>query len=933
MMKVTLTLCVCLILSGCFPRSIRAGPSTVDPTERAHQLLELSKTQNLENRSLAIQTAQEALALFQSVNDLDGIASTYQQLGDYHFAQYAMADATRYYELALEIGRQKSDLSLQAGALIRLGWIEARLGDWLNGVSYLTQAHNLVDEQRDPVKMGEFASGMGYVFNESGSPERGLEQYQRALEYFRLAKHARGYNRMGLHIGYTHFLLGNYPAAITQVQQALASFESSSEQEKLLDIAECNEYLGRIFIATGEHQLALQHLQPVIEVYRKTQNWNEEAQVQALIGQIYEQQGSLAQARRRYLEASRIFRRISDRVNDASVRFALGRLELNSGNYQAAESYLKESIEHTETIRRDLSARVFAAAFSASVHERYEAYIECLMRKHKAQPSQGFEVVAFEASELVRARSLAELLRDTQTTVFAGANPQLVQRERLLRQAIRANVDQTISLLATNYKKEELDKLESSLTRLRQQHKQLTASLRKYEQVKEPTTYSLKQIQSLVIEDDQTVVLEYLLGQNASYVWAITRDEVKVFELPKAATITEVVRRVYDNLASEPDNETENRLHEATAELGQMILAPVASRLNGLRVIVVADGALNYIPFQLLPNPATPGEPMVAKYEIVNAPSASILGQLRQEKQHRGPRTRVLAAFGDPVFASNYAQVKNSKSGALAASVTLQRGLRDVEMQADAIDPSSIQPLSYTNFELQNLRKLAGPTSFVARDFAASREVLTSMDLSNYAILHFATHGVLDPNKPEQSGFFLSMVDASGQFQNGFIRMEDVYRLHAPVDLVVLSACRTGLGKNVRGEGLIGLTRGFMHAGASSVVASLWKVDDEATSKLMKYFYENMLHKGMTPAQALRTAQNELRQVPHWRSPHFWAGFTLQGEFKEPIRVPASVSNASPLVVQQTVGGGLLMAMLFGIGWGYWRRRRPRMALINTSKN
>jgi CHAT domain-containing protein len=274
------------------------------------------------------------------------------------------------------------------------------------------------------------------------------------------------------------------------------------------------------------------------------------------------------------------------------------------------------------------------------------------------------------------------------------------------------------------------------------------------------------------------------------------------------------------------------------------------------------------------------------------------------------------------VFDSNYVQYKDSASVELSASVrgtTNESGWRGVEVSADDLDASTIQPLSYTKFELNNLSAIAGSGAFVARGFAASREMLSRMDLSKYAILHFATHGVLDPNKPENSGFYLSTVDNAGRRQDGFINMQDVYRLNAPVDLVVLSACRTGLGQEVRGEGLIGLTRGFMFAGASSVVSSLWKVDDEATSELMKHFYANMLREGMRPAEALRAAQNTLRQNPNWQSPHFWAAFTLQGEFKQPIEVPAP-RGASPLV-QNTVGAGLLMMLIAGIGWGYWRRR------------
>ena len=930
-MKATLTLLICVVLSGCFVPSIRADPLSADPKERARQLLDLSLIQNRDDHPRAIRTAQEALALSKSVNDLDGIATAYALIGQYNFAQNAMGESARYYDLALQAWRQLSNLQGQAKALIMLGYIEGRKGEWLNVISYLTQAQNLIDEASDQNLMAQIASGLGYVFNESGLPESGLAQYQRAMEYFRQANKERSYNRQILQIGYTYFLLGNHSAALSHLQQALTNFENSSEPTDVkLDIAECHEYLGRVYISTGQYDLALKHLQPIPAIYKKSGNPREVAQVEGILGQIYQQQGAVNRARKSYLEASRIFREISDRVNDASVRFALGRLELNSGNYEAAETYLKESIENTENIRRDLKTRVFAAAFSASVHERYEAYIECLMRKHKSQPSKGLEVIAFEASELARARSLAELLRDTQTTVLVGVDPLLAAREKNLRQAIRTTVDQTVSLLTTDYKKEELDKLEGSLTSLREQHKQVTAKLRQqypdYDKIHEPASYTLQQIQNVVIDDDQTVLLEYLLGQNASYVWAITRNSVKVFELPKADVITAAVRKVYENVSKEPNDETDKRLSEATAELAGMILRPVASQLNAPRVIVVADGALNYIPFQLLPNPAANNEPLVSKYEVINAPSASILGQLRQENQHRRPHTKALAAFGDPVFASNYAQYKASASSELAASTRSnenepwQRAWRDVELNADSLDPAVLQPLNYTKYELNNLSAIAGSGAYVARGFAASREGLGSLDLSKYAILHFATHGVLHPNKPEYSGFFLSTVDTEGHRQNGFINMQDVYRLNAPVDLVVLSACRTGLGKEVRGEGLIGLTRGFMFAGASSVVSSLWKVDDEATSELMKHFYENMLKKGMRPAEALRAAQNTLRQDPNWQSPHFWAGFTLQGEFRQQINLPPP--HGAPLVVQQAVGGGLLLALFAGIGWGYLRRRQ-----------
>lgn len=914
-------ICASLLLASFTSGVVSASSDADDARQKANELFNLSHDQR--DLALAAETAKQALALYQSANDSLGIAQTYEFIGDKYFAQTMMPEASQYYELALQAWRQQSDVKKQADMLISLGYVEGRKGEWLNGISYFTQAQNLIDEQNDFMQLGRIAAGMAYVSNESGLPQNGLIQSRQAMEYYRRAGHVRYYHRQMMTIGYTQFLLENYSAALTNLQQALDHFESLDDPDSKVDAAECHEYMGRVYFAQDQYDLALQHLEPIPPLYESEASERDAAQVRALIGQIYERRGAVERARTIYLEASKTFRQADDRVNDASIRFALGRLELNRNNYDAAESYLKESIKITEDIRHDLKSRLFAAAFSANVHERYEAYIYCLMRKHAQHPAQGLERQAFEASELVRARSLAELLRDTQTKVIDGADPKLIEQERTLRKEIQIGVEQTVALMAADYKKDQLNELETTLTRLREQHKVVVGELRqqnpRYDQIKDTTTYSVQQVQESIVEDDQTMLLEYFLAKNASYVWAIKRNDIKVFTLPKADDITEKVRAVYDLLANDkPDSDSDARLNKASTELSQMVLGPLAGQLNAGRLIIVADGALNYIPFQLLPNPDDQ-TPLVAKYEIVNAPSASILGQLRQEKQQRAPKTKVLAAFGDPVFPSNYEQFKNSAAGEMVAS-NRSPNSRNIDVKADVTDPSTSQSLIFTKFELKKLSDIAGPGSLIATGFKASRSVLETTEFSKYAILHIATHGVLDPENPEKSGFLLSLVDSARNPQKGFITMQDVYDLKCPVDLVVLSACRTALGKDVRGEGLIGLTRGFMHAGASSVVASLWKVDDEATSELMKYFYANMLQQGMPPARALRAAQNTLRQNSQWQSPHFWAGFTLQGEFREPIRLPAPAQTGASLAVQRAVGGGLLLTLLAGIGWGYWRR-------------
>jgi CHAT domain-containing protein len=185
----------------------------------------------------------------------------------------------------------------------------------------------------------------------------------------------------------------------------------------------------------------------------------------------------------------------------------------------------------------------------------------------------------------------------------------------------------------------------------------------------------------------------------------------------------------------------------------------------------------------------------------------------------------------------------------------------------------------------------------VLTGFDANLEKVTGGGLSDFRIIHFATHGIFDDERPELSGLVLSRVDERGRRRDGFLRTDDVYNLHLNADLVVLSACRTGLGHNVNGEGILGITRGFMYAGSRSVIASLWKVNDEATAELMGRFYYEMFRKGLPPSAALRDAKEQMWRQERWRSPYFWAAFEMQGEGAQPLPAVADVHDRAPLLL------------------------------------
>jgi CHAT domain-containing protein len=353
------------------------------------------------------------------------------------------------------------------------------------------------------------------------------------------------------------------------------------------------------------------------------------------------------------------------------------------------------------------------------------------------------------------------------------------------------------------------------------------------------------------------------------------------------------------------------------AALSQMVLSPVASELQKKRLLIVPDGALQNISFAALPLPVPAAPPMsasahakspdhqnatllVMEHEIANLPAASALAELRREANGRTPAPQTVAVLADPVFAGsdgrvrfrNQAQAKNparsndrkkdehDEIAASAPNEHLTRSASDLGLRTRGRGAFLVRLLFSRREAKAILAVTPAGKGMEALDFQASRATATNPQLAQYRVVHFATHALLDNEHPELSGLVLSLVDENGKPQNGFLELQDIYNLNLSADLVVLSACETGLGKDVRGEGLVGLTRGFMYAGASRVVASLWSVDDEATAELMKRFYQAMELRGMSPAAALREAQIAISRQERWHDPYYWAGFVLQGEWR-----------------------------------------------------
>jgi len=412
---------------------------------------------------------------------------------------------------------------------------------------------------------------------------------------------------------------------------------------------------------------------------------------------------------------------------------------------------------------------------------------------------------------------------------------------------------------------------------------------------------SATEVQQHLLDPD-SLLLEYFLGERRSYVWAIDSDSLVSHELPRRAEIDAAAKRLYALLST--SNSTAARAKaEAASVLGRMLMGTVAEKLGRKRLIIVADGALQYLPFAALPEPPAahteergrtsnthPYRSLIMDHEIVSLPSASTLEVLRQGMNGRKPATKMIAVFADPVFSSDDPRVRQGQAKTEDPKTHEQLADMDTVTSKNAILERSGKESGLLNFDRLpfSRREAEGILGFIhddgetlmALDFQANRATATAEELGRYRIVHFASHALLNARHPELSGVVLSLVDEEGRPQDGFLRAHEIYNLKLGADLVVLSACQTALGKEVRGEGLVGLTRGFMYAGAPRVVASLWKVPDNATAELMKQFYKGLLEESLRPAAALRSAQIAIQKEQQWSEPYYWAGFVLQGEWK-----------------------------------------------------
>ena len=855
----------------------------------------------------------EALDLARRAGDRILEADAQNMLGVLEMRAGNFKAAGETYLQALAIDREEDDPVRVAQTLSNLGALHGSLGEFRESLNYLEQALP-IRKDAGPWQYGNTAYNIAFDYAQLGEYEKALDEYSLALSLFRTAtspygqahalagiadvhialkddEKAEGYLKQSLAIrraipdrqGEAVLLtrLGGIAIRRSQADEALRLYRQALAIDQVAGFVagevEARDYIAEILVLK-DPRAALEELARGLEINRRLGNKPREALELYREGQVFRSLGERANARQVLQEALEIRHASGVAQLEAETLLELARLDCDEGHFREANDGIVAALDLFESLRSNIGSREARTRFASYYRGFYDLAIDVAMKLH--DPAK-----ALELSERARTRSLVELLSEAKIDLRQGVEPVLLAKERQVKELLDGKHDRFMRLLGSSHSPASEASGRKELDQLVERYQSIETEIRgrspRYAAMARPQPVTVTEIQSRLLDPGAELV-EFWLGENRSYAWIVSKEDCRGFELPARSVIETLARRAYNALAARnrPGAETleqyGQRLTAARAEfaktsdeLSRMLLKPIAADLHARKLWIVSDGALQYLPFAALPLPGKTA-PLVTVYEITALPSASALAAIRRDLDGRAPARKSVAIFADPVFRADDER--------LAARLPSGGRGSDVFRAAEESGVADLPRLKFSRAEATAIAALLPPGgTWQQFDFNASLADAKKPKLGRYGIVHFATHALLNSRHPELSGIVLSLVDRNGQPQDGFLRLHEIYDLKLNADLVVLSGCQTALGQEIRSEGLVGLTRGFMYAGSPQVLASLWSVRDSATAEFMRRFYEGVLRRHLAPAAALRETQLSIMQDPRWKDPYDWAAFTLQG--------------------------------------------------------
>ncbi len=783
------------------------------------------------------------------------LSLVYFDLGDYE-AFYALNKE------GLSIAQYTNNKREQINFLNNLGIYFIKLEDYASALRYCEQALNKSTELNDVQGETYSLSNLGVIYQELGNYEKSLDCISKSLAIDKETNDHLQLSTDYLNRGVIFRKRGLLTEDQRDLDSALADFILSlslarDTNDQRAQIAALNN-IGSLFTDRDQFGAALEKFQEAYKLARKLQD-NEK------ISRILNNLGILSYELGKPAEANRYFQQAIDIANENRDEQVLWEIYLERANsliqehnYKDAVDNYRKSISIVEGVRSSIDVEDLKASYLGT-DKRLEAYqnlIDLLATLHKTAPAKGYDKEAFDYLERAKARAFLDGLEVAQVDISQGISPILANREKELMLDIARSYNKLLaSGLSAEGREAISDRIKTSEDKLESLKREIRTTSPAYADLKYPQVITCKEVRERLVSPG-VVFFAYAIGKQASHGFAISPLGLKVFDVPPRAILQQQVT-AYRKVISD----RQNRDFHLGRELYQELVAPGLDP-SIKKLVIVPDDILNLLPFETLLTSPDPGSWLIRDYPVGYVPSLSSLRVLIQRHGNGGRPRKDLLAIGNPVYGFGDDGKPASPDSPVFYDLSSSSGV-------------NLPALKFSGLEIENVSRLfpRSKVTVLERE-SATKRWLRSNPLSDYKIIHFAAHSVIDDKKPARSAIVLSYPKNQGG--GGLLRTRDIYNLKLNADLVTLSACQTGLGQFIRGEGIEGLSRGFFYAGASSVLMSLWSVNDQATYLLMERFYRH-LKAGESLMEALRDAQLEMIRSRSLSHPYYWAGFVLSG--------------------------------------------------------
>jgi CHAT domain-containing protein/Tfp pilus assembly protein PilF len=894
---------------GYYEKAVETGEKTRNIRRLALYLSNYALTFNylgkynrgIEYYNRALEVAKEVSDKIREFKVLRGIGYGYYALGKY-------SQSLKCYNQALRIAKESANIADEGSCLRGIANVHKLRGSYQSAINIYKKALKIAQTVGNKWTEGNCLYSLGGIFYTTGNFSKGLEYSLLALkvakENGKKALEANCYHN----IANIYQSTGNNPKALEYYQLSL---KMQREMGTKLMEGLCLHNIGGVYLSQNKYSQAMEHFKQGLTIAQETKMRDSEIQHLEGIAQVHSKLGDYPRSLEFYEKSLKIAKEIGSKNHEASILYNLGKLwfkqkrfdlSLNSftrslsiaqdqrlawvvwasysglaslydaqGKYNQALSSYKKAIDIIEGIRAKIQLKEQKSGFLMDKTKIYESVINLLFELHQKQPSMNYNKELTYFVEKAKARTFLDGLQENKINLKANLPIQLRDEENKITREFSKIQTALVKPGLSKSKREELFQL---LKRTEDNYQHLVNKIKRnkpeYASIVYPDPCKLAEIQNRLLSRE-TAIIEYFLGEKNSFMFCITPNDFQVKKLSSTKNLNDSIH-AYLKLLSNPKGKNFKGLL-AGRHLYKILIHPFREKIRGIEyLIIIPDGKLHYLPFETLvvadSEDKTKTKYLVESYKISYAPSASSLINLLTRKREAKIKKDLLA-FADPVY--TFKETPGLK-------IDAERILRDFYLDQGF----SLHPLKYSGIEVKKISKLIKKG---ARDIytkhEAKEETVKKLSLKDYKIIHFATHGLLDEEVVGRSGLVLTL-DNDPQ-EDGFYQVREIYNNRLNANLVVLSACQTGKGKLEKGEGVSGLSRAFLHAGAESVVVSLWNINDKSTALFMTFFYEYLVQ-GKTKVEALRLAKLKMinNQYSH---PYYWAAFVLIGDYNSQVQV------------------------------------------------